>query len=145
MIIIDLGNDYPKWVWSTEQTWKVHDGFYGKKWIFSYVPNFGGKNTMTGDLDMYASSSVKALRAANKGNLIGFGSALEGLENNEVVYELLADMGWSSDSIDLDDWMKIYCDTVMEDIPMPWRKLGNFFGKQHIVLYIHTPVLPGKP
>ncbi len=43
MIIIDLGNDYPKWVWSTEQTWKVHDGFYGKKWIFSYVPNFGGE------------------------------------------------------------------------------------------------------
>ena len=83
MIIIDLGNDYPKWVWNTEQTWKVHDGFYGKKWIFSYVPNFGGKNTMTGDLDMYASSSVKALRAANKGNLIGFGSAPEGLENNE--------------------------------------------------------------
>ncbi len=32
---------------------------------------------MTGDLDMYASSSVKALRAANKGNLIGFGSALK--------------------------------------------------------------------
>ena len=61
------------------------------------VPNFGGKNTMTGDLDMYASSSVKALRAANKGNLIGFGSAPEGLENNEVVYELLADMGWSSE------------------------------------------------
>ena len=110
MIIIDLGNDYPKWVWNTEQTWKVHDGFYGKKWIFSYVPNFGGKNTMTGDLDMYASSSVKALRAANKGNLIGFGSAPEGLENNEDVYELLADMGWSSDSIDLDDWMKIYCE-----------------------------------
>ena len=58
MIIIDLGNDYPKWVWNTEQTWKVHDGFYGKKWVFSYVPNFGGKNTMTGDLGMYASSSV---------------------------------------------------------------------------------------
>ena len=69
---------------------------------------------MTGDLDMYASSSVKALlRAANKGNLIGFGSALEGLENNEVVYELLADMGWSSDSIDLDDWMKIYCEYLL--------------------------------
>ena len=44
MIIIDLGNDYPKWVWGTEQTWKNHDGFYGKKWIFSYVPNFGGKD-----------------------------------------------------------------------------------------------------
>ena len=30
MIIIDLGNDFPKWVWKTEQTWKRHGGFYGK-------------------------------------------------------------------------------------------------------------------
>ncbi len=129
MIIIDLGNDYPKWVWNTEQTWKVHDGFYGKKWIFSYVPNFGGKNTMTGDLDMYASSSVKALCAANKGNLIGFGSAPEGLENNEVVYELLADMGWSSDSIDLDDWMKIYCEARYGGYPDAMEEAWKLFRK----------------
>ncbi|MBT9876318.1 alpha-N-acetylglucosaminidase [Bacteroides ovatus] len=129
MIIIDLGNDYPKWVWNTEQTWKVHDGFYGKKWIFSYVPNFGGKNTMTGDLDMYASSSVKALRAANKGNLIGFGSAPEGLENNEVVYELLADMGWSSDSIDLDDWMTIYCEARYGGYPDAMEEAWKLFRK----------------
>lgn len=45
MIIIDLGNDYPKWVWHTEQTWKVQQGFHGKKWIYSYVPNFGGKSS----------------------------------------------------------------------------------------------------
>ena len=66
MIIIDLGNDYPKWVCGTPNKHGKHDGFYGKKWIFSYVPNFGGKNTMVGDLDMYASSSVKALRAQIK-------------------------------------------------------------------------------
>ena len=109
MIIIDLGNDYPKWVWGTEQTWKNHDGFYGKKWIFSYVPNFGGKTPMTGDLQMYATSSAEALHSANAGNLIGFGSAPEGLENNEVIYELLADMGWTADSIDLDSWLPVYC------------------------------------
>ena len=33
----------------------------------------------------------------------------EGLENNEVVYELLADMGWTADSIDLDSWLPVYC------------------------------------
>ena len=109
MIIIDLGNDYPKWVWGTEQTWKNHDGFYGKKWIFSYVPNFGGKTPMTGDLQMYATSSAEALHSANAGDLVGFGSAPEGLENNEVVYELLADMGWTADSIDLDSWLPVYC------------------------------------
>ena len=109
MIIIDLGNDYPKWVWHTEQTWKVHEGFYGKNWIYSYVPNFGGKVLPTGDLAMYASGSAEALASPFSEHLIGFGSAPEGLENNEVVYELLADMGWTSDSIDLDSWLECYC------------------------------------
>lgn len=109
MIIVDLGNDYPKWVWHTEQTWKVHNGFYGKQWIYSYVPNFGGKVLPTGDLTMYAEGSAEALASASSGNLVGFGSAPEGLENNEVVYELLADMGWTSGKIDLDSWLKQYC------------------------------------
>lgn len=129
MIIIDLGNDYPKWVWHTEQTWKVHDGFYGKNWIFSYVPNFGGKTLMTGDMNMYATSSAEALKAENKGNLIGFGSAPEGLENNEVVYELLADMGWTSESIDLDKWMVAYCTSrygaYPEEMKQAWNKFRN--------------------
>lgn len=109
LVIVDLGNDYPKWVWKTEQTWKVHEGFYGKQWIYSYVPNFGGKVLPTGDLDMYASGSVEALNSQWGEGLIGFGSAPEGLENNDVVYELLADMGWSSEVIDLDQWLKQYC------------------------------------
>lgn len=109
MIIIDLGNDYPKWVWHTEQTWKVQEGFHGKKWIFSYVPNFGGKVLPTGDLDMYATASAEALASEYSKNLVGFGSAPEGLENNEIVYELLADMGWTRESIDIDRWLESYC------------------------------------
>lgn len=129
MIIIDLGNDYPKWVWHTEQTWKNHNGFYGKNWIFSYVPNFGGKTLMTGDLTMYASSSSEALKAKNKGNLIGFGSAPEGLENNEIVYELLADMGWTDEAINLDTWMDEYCTArygaCPENVKAAWKKFHN--------------------
>ena len=109
LIIVDLGNDYPKWVWHTEQTWKVQDGFYGKQWIYSYVPNFGGKVLPTGDLQMYASGSVEALKSPYSANLVGFGSAPEGLENNEVVYELLADMGWQSENIDVEEWLHGYC------------------------------------
>lgn len=109
MLIIDLGCDYPKWVWHTEPTWSVHNGFYGKQWIFSYVPNFGGKSLPTGDLAMYASASAHALAAPNRGNLVGFGSAPEGLENNEVVYELLSDMAWTDAPIDLEGWTVGYC------------------------------------
>ena len=109
LIIVDLGNDYPTWVWKTEQTWKVHEGFYGKQWIYSYVPNFGGKVLPTGELQMYASGSVEALKSQWKSSLVGFGSAPEGLENNEVVYELLADMGWQHENVELDGWMRQYC------------------------------------
>lgn len=127
IIIIDLGNDYPKWVWNTEQTWKSHDGFYGKNWIFSYVPNFGGKTPLTGDLQMYASSSAEALNSSEKGNLIGFGSAPEGLENNEIVYELLADMGWEDKPIDLDVWTKSYCIARYGSYPEPVKQAWDLF------------------
>lgn len=109
MVIIDLGNEYPKYVWNTEQTWKTHQGFYGKKWIYSYVPNFGGKTPYTGDLSFYASGSAEALHSPYSKNLIGFGSAPEGIENNEVIYELLADMGWTQNKINLDKWIPQYC------------------------------------
>lgn len=109
MIIVDLGNDYPKWIWHTEPTWKVQEGFWGKGWIYSYVPNFGGKILPTGELAQYASGSVDALNSPYSKTMVGFGSAPEGLENNEVVYELLADMGWSNKNIDLDSWIKSYC------------------------------------
>lgn len=136
MIIIDLGCDYPKWVWHTEQTWKVQDGFYGKQWIFSYVPNFGGKVLPTGELEMYATSSAEALASPAKGNLVGFGSAPEGLENNEVVYELLADMGWTDKAIDLDEWIGDYCTarygSYNEDVKAAW---DAFRGSVYSSLY----------
>ena len=61
--------------------------------------------------------------------MIGFGSAPEGLENNEVVYELLADMGWSSDSIDLDDWMKMYCEARYGGYPDAMEEAWKLFRK----------------
>ena len=109
MIIIDLGNDYPKWVWHTDQTWRVQNAFHGKKWIYSYVPNFGGKVIPTGELQMYAEGAAAVFEEGLADNLIGFGIAPEGIENNEVVYELLSDMAWTSQEQDLDEWIREYC------------------------------------
>lgn len=58
---------------------------------------------------MYATASAEALASEYSKNLVGFGSAPEGLENNEIVYELLADMGWTRESIDIDRWLESYC------------------------------------
>lgn len=109
MIIIDLGNDYPKWVWHTDQTWRVQNAFHGKQWIYSYVPNFGGKVLPTGELQMYAEGASAVFEEGLADNLVGFGIAPEGIENNEVVYELLSDMAWTKEAIDLDEWISDYC------------------------------------
>jgi alpha-N-acetylglucosaminidase len=70
----------------------------------------GGKIPWNGVLSTYSTASVEVLNYENKGNLIGFGFAPEGIENNEIIYELLADMGWSNEEIKLDDWIGKYCE-----------------------------------
>jgi alpha-N-acetylglucosaminidase len=109
MMIIDLGCEYPSQVWHIPPVWETHEGFYGKNWIYSYVPNFGGKTPYTGMLALYASASAKAWLSPYHKNLVGFGMAPEGLENNEVVYELLSDMGWTKEAIDTGKWISSYC------------------------------------
>ncbi|QEC58504.1 alpha-N-acetylglucosaminidase [Flavisolibacter ginsenosidimutans] len=125
MIIVDLANEFPKYVWHIEQTWKTQQGYHDKKWIYSYVPNFGGKTTYTGDLSLYASGSAEALKSPYAKTLIGFGSAPEGIENNEVIYELLADLGWTNNSIDLDQWLAAYSSARYGAYPQSLKESWN--------------------
>lgn len=108
MLILDLAANYNKYVWNLSQNWHYFNGFSNKSWVYSVIPNMGGKNTLTGDLSYYANNHLKLLRDKQKGNLIGFGFAPEGLESNEVVYELLSDAGWSSQKIDCEKWLDKY-------------------------------------
>ena len=68
----------------------------------------GGKTGMTGILDFYANGHLEALSSANKGRLLAHGMAPEGIENNEVIYELLSDAGWSDKETDIHGWLKEY-------------------------------------
>ncbi|WP_127129600.1 alpha-N-acetylglucosaminidase [Pseudoflavitalea rhizosphaerae] len=109
MMIIDLGNDYPPYVWHIDPVWKTHAGFYGKQWIYSFVPNFGGKTPYTGVVSFYASAPIEALKSPYSKSMIGYGHAPEGIENNELIYELISDMGWTNKEINLEEWGLEYC------------------------------------
>lgn len=108
MLILDMATDYNRYIWQTPYNWQTYPAFYGKQWVWSVIPNMGGKTAMTGVLDYYANGRLDALRARDKGNLLGYGFAPEGIENNELVYELITDGGWTSDSISLDRWLAGY-------------------------------------
>lgn len=135
MTVIDLAVDYNEFVWRSEKSWDYLDGFFGKDWIWSTVPNFGGRTALKGQLDFYLNGHLEALAAASKGNLSGFGSSPEGVENNEILYELISAAGWSREHIDLDRFLAAYTAARYGSAPEGlldfWKELrlsvyGNF-------------------
>lgn len=109
VIILDLATDYNAHFWRSGFNWDVLNAFDGKQWIFSTVPNMGGKISWTGVLDFYAKGGYEALNSANRGKLVGYGTAMEGIENNEMLYELIGDMAWRKEPVNLDAWIQNYC------------------------------------
>ncbi|MCC8035687.1 MAG: alpha-N-acetylglucosaminidase [Rikenellaceae bacterium] len=107
-LVIDLSADFNEFVWKNSHTWDYLDGFYGKPWIYSTVPNLGGRSALNGSLDFYANGHLAALDSPNKGALTAYGTAPEGIENNEIVYELIAEAGWSDSRIDIPRFLHHY-------------------------------------
>jgi len=108
MMVIDLAVDFNNYVWKNGNSWDNLNGFYGKSWIWSTVPNFGGRTALKGPLDFYLNGHLDALRSDSKGRLTGFGTSPEGVENNEILYELISAAGWSSSEADLDAFLDSY-------------------------------------
>lgn len=90
-------------------SWKRLDGFYGKSWICGMAQTFGGNNNVKADLQLIASKPFEVRKSPKKGRLVGWGMDMEGIESNEVAYELLTDVGWRSESVDLPAWISAYC------------------------------------
>ena len=108
MLLLDLAVDYNICFWKNETNWEFYKGMFGKEWIYSVIPNMGGKSGLTGVLEVYANGHLDALNSGNRGNMVGYGAAPEGLENNEVIYELICDAGWHTDSIVVNEWLYEY-------------------------------------
>jgi alpha-N-acetylglucosaminidase len=127
MLILDEAMDYNANFWHNGMSRDVYDGFFGKQWIGGYIPNMGGKTAFTGILDFYAHGGSDALASKNRGNLVGLGIAPEGIENNEVIYELITDTFWQSKPIDLNVWLKNYSLTrygaANDDLLKAWHLL----------------------
>lgn len=131
MVILDYSNDFNASQKDADPTshneWKDHESFFGKQWINGMIHTFGGNNNVKGNLALITSQPAVVLASPKRKNLVGWGMDPEGTENNEVVYELMTDIGWSEQKIDLDDWIPAYCRARYGDCPSAiaeaWRLL----------------------
>lgn len=86
-----------------------YEGFNGHDWTITMLPNMGGKNFYNGGINDYA-TTWRTQYTTNCQNLTGWGMTPEGVENNELIYELICDAGWtpSSTSINVTNWKQKY-------------------------------------
>jgi len=139
LMILDMANEYNALFWKIDYSWKMYEGFFGKQWIYSFIPNMGGKVPLNGVLDFYANAPEKALNYAHKKNLVGFGFAPEGIENNEVIYELLSDWGWRNEAIDLDSYLEMYCQARYGSYPATMKESWDLLRKSALGTFTDHP------
>jgi alpha-N-acetylglucosaminidase len=149
MLIIDYANDLAPSVQGKylPGQWKLQKAFFGKPWINGMAHTFGGNNNIKGNLKLMATEPSTVLASPERGNLVGWGMCPEGIENNEVVYELMTDAGWQSEAIDLATWIPAYCRSRYGDcspaMQQAWELLLKSAYNSHI--WITQQAWQGEP
>jgi len=101
MVILDLYTENrPRWIDT--------NGFYGKKWIWNMLHNFGGNIGLFGKAQLIAGEPARVLQDPAKGKYSGIGLTMEAIEQNPMIYQLMLDHTWSSTPINLDVWIRKY-------------------------------------
>lgn len=72
LLLLDLAVDYNKCFWKIDYNWEFYKGFYNKEWVYSVIPNMGGKSALSGIPEFYANGRFEALNSPNRGRLAGF-------------------------------------------------------------------------
>lgn len=79
--------------------------FQGQPFIWCMLHNFGGNHGLFGALESVNQGPTTARHFPNS-TMVGTGMAPEGISQNEVVYALMAELGWRKDPVaDLGAWV----------------------------------------
>lgn len=75
-------------------------------WVFCMLDNYGGRPGVHGELEFMMKEIIKAYKSTK--HMKGIGLVSEGTQMNPVVQELLWDMAWQTEEINMDQWIKDY-------------------------------------
>ncbi|KAL2078471.1 hypothetical protein ACEWY4_026156 [Coilia grayii] len=102
------------------------ESFYGQPFIWCMLHNFGGNNGMFGTVEQVNLGPFEALRFPNS-TLVGLGMTPEGIEQNPVVYELMSEIAWRKEPVNLAKWVSLYAarryGSLDESLGVAWQLL----------------------
>ncbi|CAM8912675.1 unnamed protein product [Rhodiola kirilowii] len=87
--------------------WRTSEQFYGVPYIWCMLHNFAGNIEMYGILDAVSAGPVDA-RTSKNSTMVGVGMSMEGIEQNPLVYDLMSEMAFRHEKIDVKTWVDQY-------------------------------------
>ncbi|KAI7832676.1 tim-barrel domain-containing protein [Gamsiella multidivaricata] len=98
--VIDLYSD-------VAPLWNVTQGFFGIDWGWSMLNNFGGGQALYGTLPTLLTEPFKGYQEPAKA-MRGMGITMEGINNNEYLYQLILDIPWDQPPLDGQKHLEAY-------------------------------------
>jgi alpha-N-acetylglucosaminidase len=92
----------------TGQKWRQTEAFWGRPWVCGVLHNYGGRQTLGGNLPMLAANAPSLLGKPEGGRLSGIGMFPEAVEHNPLLYDLAAGLAWEPAPPDLPAWVNRY-------------------------------------
>lgn len=119
MIVLDLFAE-------TEPIFSYTQSFYGQPFIWCMLHNFGGNSGFFGTVESINSGPFKALHFPNS-TMVGTGMTPEGIEQNPVIYELMSELAWRKEPVNLAKWVSLYAirryGSTQENVSAAWKLL----------------------
>jgi alpha-N-acetylglucosaminidase len=88
--------------------WEERKGYEGTSFVWSNVSNFGEKTGIYGKLQRFADEVYRAKQSQYGSFLKGTGIIPEGINNNPVAYDLMFELAWHGEHLDVSQWIKSY-------------------------------------
>jgi alpha-N-acetylglucosaminidase len=93
----------------TGQKWRQTKAFWGRPWVAGILHNYGGRQSIGGNLPLLASNAPALLADPSQGGrLVGIGMFPEAIEQNPIVYDVASGLAWSRSPPDLEAWVGTY-------------------------------------
>ncbi|XP_012273678.1 alpha-N-acetylglucosaminidase [Orussus abietinus] len=115
------------------------NSYYGQPFIWCMLHNFGGTLGMFGSANVINNRVFEA-RTMKNSTMVGTGLTPEGINQNYVIYDLMMEMSYRKEPVNLDEWFTKYSiiryGSRNESAVKAWVQLGktiyNFSGLERI-------------
>ncbi len=129
VVVLDSWADgKPQWGDKSSE-WKRLEGFVGHQWIYCSKVNFGGNSEMYGNLSRLVGGYYLARDGGGGLSMVGVGVMNDATEGNQIMTDMVFDLPWVSDKINVEKWVQNYADarygTLSADLREAWEILAN--------------------